>query len=215
MRRQQGFTIYEMVLTITIFITVTSAIAAYVSGSFDTTRTRAQTLLQQVKTIETAFAAYVAVNNYNSKIFSHESAQMTLNAVGMQQTGHLKGFNVKALIADKIPAQWRGVSYVDFSAVEKNLIGSVFATRLLTGTIDGHGLGYFVTGQLPQFFLLLLIRRKKLAIEFYNLCNDTTITALPVTFPAPQIVVRHHPRKKMQTITDATEHWGAGFCGSC
>ena len=207
MRRQRGFTIHEMVLTITVFIVVTAAITAYVGGSFDTTRTRAQTLLQQVKTIETAFATYVAINNYNSKIFPNESAQLTLNAMGMQQAGYLKGFIVKDLT--RTTSQWNAVSYVDFAAVEKDLIGSVFATRLLTGQSTVSETANSSRANYRNFFIIL-DPSEKLALTFYNLCNGTTITALPEPFPPPQELFAITPEKKCKLLK-TQEYWGEDF----
>ena len=191
MRRQAGYTVYEIILTISIFIIVTAGTAAFVSGSFDTKTVKAKTLLQQVKGIEAVFANYVAVNLYNSSIFSNESALLQLNEDAMQKSGYLKGYKIKTR---NLPLG-KQERYFIFSDIEKELIASIFATRLRSGGSAGTDADSSSRANYRNFFLLMG-PSTELAIEFYNLCNKKKITTLPSPLPEPAQLFTDTDNKK-------------------
>ena len=154
MKKQKGFTLYEIIITLTIFFIFTAGTAAYVSGFFETSPLRVKTLLQHMKIIGPAFGLYYAKNLYGSEIYKDHPGKIKINLREMQAKGYIKNFNIieKTGTAGKY-------SYADLKDIAPNLRGNLLAFQL-DGDKKIYRNYYMVSGAVDE-----------MVAGFYELCK--------------------------------------------
>ena len=157
MNKQAGFTPLELVLTLAVILIVSAGTAAVVAVAFDPSKFKAKSLMQHVKTVESAFALYYSENSYNLTVYNSVEDQLPLNVQALADAGYLKNQQIVRLDFDYL--EFDVYNYIALPEISEHARGIIFATDKKSGA---NYINYYIITGLT----------KSLAEEFINLCNN-------------------------------------------